>query len=153
MLGWMLGCTSYRRLSFEGYLYDTLATSFQLHVYICNYFISIYIYNIFESNPSNPSWDSSRFVWPQESEDEQIGPEQGLFLLRADVEDLPFREQQIDYAAWIVSDCTDSKLVAHDISIVAVVAISLLHFRGLVVFRLEEVEHPESVLQGLGLGS
>lgn len=51
--------------------------------------------------------DSSRFVRPQESEDEQIGPEQGLFLLRADAQDLPFREQQIDYAAWIVSDCTD----------------------------------------------
>ena len=35
----------------------------------------------------------------QESEDEQIGPEQGLFLLRADARDLPFREQQIDYVA------------------------------------------------------
>lgn len=107
-----------------------------MYIFVIICIIYIYNNNIFESNPSNPSWDSSRFVWPQESEDEQIGPEQGLFLLRADVEDLPFREQQIDYAAWIVSDCTDSKLVAHDISIVAVVAISLLHFRGLVVFRL-----------------
>lgn len=35
-----------------------------------------------------------------ESEDEQIGPEQGLFLLRADARDLPFREQQIDYVWW-----------------------------------------------------
>jgi len=52
-----------------------------------------------------------------ESEDEQIGPEQGLFLLRADVEDLPFREQQIDYVWWS--------------------------------FGWEEVEHPESVLQGI----
>ncbi|CAE7409987.1 l(2)tid, partial [Symbiodinium pilosum] len=36
----------------------------------------------------------------QESEDEQIGPEQGLFLLRADAEELPFRDQQIDYVWW-----------------------------------------------------
>ena len=56
------------------------------------------------SNQFNPLWDSFGFVRPQESEDEQIGPEQGLFLLRADSQDLPFREQQIDYAAWIVSE-------------------------------------------------
>lgn len=36
---------------------------------------------------------------PKESEDEQIGPEQGLFLLRADAQELPFRDQQIDYVA------------------------------------------------------
>ena len=34
----------------------------------------------------------------QECEDEEIGPEQGLFLLRGDAQDLPFRKQQIDYA-------------------------------------------------------
>eukprot|EP00441_Pelagodinium_beii_P034633 CAMPEP_0197637924 /NCGR_PEP_ID=MMETSP1338-20131121/12999_1 /TAXON_ID=43686 ORGANISM="Pelagodinium beii, Strain RCC1491" /NCGR_SAMPLE_ID=MMETSP1338 /ASSEMBLY_ACC=CAM_ASM_000754 /LENGTH=509 /DNA_ID=CAMNT_0043210419 /DNA_START=19 /DNA_END=1548 /DNA_ORIENTATION=- len=33
-------------------------------------------------------------------EEMQIGPEQGLFLLRADAEDLPFQEQQIDYVWW-----------------------------------------------------
>ena len=33
----------------------------------------------------------------QESEDEEIGPEQGLFLLRGDAQELPFRDQQVDY--------------------------------------------------------
>ncbi|CAE7247895.1 PAT07 [Symbiodinium necroappetens] len=36
----------------------------------------------------------------QESEDEEIGPEQGLFLLRADAQELPFRDQQVDYVWW-----------------------------------------------------
>lgn len=35
-----------------------------------------------------------------ECEDEQIGPEQGLFLLRGDAQELPFRDQQIDYVWW-----------------------------------------------------
>ena len=35
----------------------------------------------------------------EECEDEQIGPEQGLFLLRGDAQELPFRDQQIDYVA------------------------------------------------------
>ena len=38
---------------------------------------------------------------PKESEDEEIGPEQGLFLLRADAEELPFRDQQVDYVSYL----------------------------------------------------
>eukprot|EP00913_Durusdinium_trenchii_P016558 g15563.t1 len=39
-------------------------------------------------------------AFAQECEDEQIGPEQGLFLLRGDAQELPFRDQQIDYVWW-----------------------------------------------------
>ncbi|CAJ1388512.1 unnamed protein product [Effrenium voratum] len=35
-----------------------------------------------------------------ESEDEEMGPEQGLFLLRGDAQELPFRDQQVDYVWW-----------------------------------------------------
>jgi len=51
---------------------------------------------VFGLDKNSTALDQAR----QESEDEEIGPEQGLFLLRGDAQELPFRDQQVDYVWW-----------------------------------------------------